>query len=476
MQTINLRNWFFTLVASTLIVGVLLVSTDSNTSGEPVGLRYIGESAGRMVDRHLSFYDGYEKTSYFEQTLHHLLFGTRHEVESQSIAVFRDVLDYFDKHPQEATPWVLQNTQARLLVTLAETKRWEELEQAFKAFDNGPEEEAIIFATRFAYGLNIPWDVSMSEILYGARLLPLGWASDHLRMRIAEKLGNHRQYRQLEKIAQIHGQELRIRLLLMSCLIATIVISGFILLGWTKLFQRPTPWQPGILKQPWSATAGLSVTATGLALAFIVYAVINLLRESYLNPGILSSLSALFASLPLLWLVHRFLLRPRGLNFREAFGLSLRGVPIAQFASITMILLAIEWTGSMLIGWTGWKLGLHCHWSEGLHELSIFGPWQATALNAFNSTVLVAVIEEITFRGLVYVTLRSFLKPLPAIILSAAFFSVLHFYSLLGFFAVFWSGIVLAYTFERFRSLLPCIIIHSSGNMLSLATVLLFYR
>jgi membrane protease YdiL (CAAX protease family) len=52
----------------------------------------------------------------------------------------------------------------------------------------------------------------------------------------------------------------------------------------------------------------------------------------------------------------------------------------------------------------------------------------------------------------------------------------MHGTSVPAFIGIFWSGLVWALVFERCRSLLPAIIAHSTGNMLALASVLLFYR
>jgi membrane protease YdiL (CAAX protease family) len=111
-----------------------------------------------------------------------------------------------------------------------------------------------------------------------------------------------------------------------------------------------------------------------------------------------------------------------------------------------------------------------------LYERVIFGPWQTAFLSGVNLVIWAPIFEEIGFRGLLYTTIRSRFTPWVAIIVSALIFSSLHLYSLPGFLAVFWSGLVLAYAYERYRSLLPCIIVHALGNLLTMSTVLLFYR
>lgn len=130
----------------------------------------------------------------------------------------------------------------------------------------------------------------------------------------------------------------------------------------------------------------------------------------------------------------------------------------------------------MLISWAGWKLGLDPHWSHGVQERMIFGPWQSTMLSGINLVVWAPIFEELGFRGLVYISLRSRFVPVTAALLSASLFSALHLYSLPGFLSVLWSGLVLTYAFERYRSLLPGMAAHSLNNAIALSIVLLFYR
>ena len=73
-------------------------------------------------------------------------------------------------------------------------------------------------------------------------------------------------------------------------------------------------------------------------------------------------------------------------------------------------------------------------------------------------------------------TLRNRFGLWSAALLSAGFFSAVHFYSLPGFLMTFWSGFVWAIAFERARSLIPGIAAHTIYNLLFVAGVLLTYR
>jgi membrane protease YdiL (CAAX protease family) len=86
------------------------------------------------------------------------------------------------------------------------------------------------------------------------------------------------------------------------------------------------------------------------------------------------------------------------------------------------------------------------------------------------------VFEEIVFRGLVFATLRRRFAMLPAAVLSAALFAVAHGYGVLGFAAVFWSGLLWAWSYERTGSLLPSMAAHAADNLLASLSVILVLR
>ncbi len=437
-------------------------------------LRFPGESAGRMMDRHLEFYEGYASTPEWQRALFSFLFGAREQASVDAVRTYREVLSYFRGHPAEATPWAQFNTRARLLVTLAETGQWQALEHELADFDATLDEEVVQEAVRFAY-TDRPVEAPVPEILYGVRLLPLGWAADRLSLRAAERLGNARAQVRAERRLRERGARWRARVLILSAVMGGLLAAGWALLLWHHP-TRPAGWQHGAVPAPWGPGEGFAVFVRAALLGLMISAAGAWWTASYFRPGLLASWSTLFASLPLLWLVHRHLLRPRGLGFVRAFGLTLRGVGVLRFARITLGLLALEWTGSLVLAWLGWTLGLQSHWSEGLYEQAVFGPWEAVFLSTVNLVLWTPIFEELGFRGLVQGTLRTRLGPAVAIVTSALLFSALHLYSLAGFLAVFWSGLVLAYAYERYRSLLPGMVVHAASNLLAISPVLLFYR
>jgi membrane protease YdiL (CAAX protease family) len=438
-------------------------------------LHYVGESAGRMMDRHLEFYAGYEKTHPLERSLHEFLFGSRQEVETEAIRAFSEVLQFFDKHPKAETPWARLNTHVRLCITLAETGHAAELEASLKNFGQTLEGEIIAEAIRYAYFDNVT-PPSMTDLAIGARLLPLGWAADRLNIRLAQKTGNKRLEAFVTQRLEANGARLRANVLYLSIIVAVVCLlgGGLLLRQWG--LPRISPWRGTILIQLWSFREGFAIAVRAALFGLVIAVALQLLASQYFRPGLLASWGTLFASLPMLWLIWRRLLKPRGLGFRQAFGLSVHEKGWRNLLNITLVFLAIDWLGSILISWAGWKLGLGGNWAEGVQERLVFGPTETVWLATINFVLWAAIFEEIGFRGLVYTTLRSRFNVTLAILVSTLIFSALHLYSLLGFLSVFWSGLVLAYVYERYHSLLPGMIIHIAGNLLNMSTVLLFYR
>jgi len=463
----------FTLV---LLILVWFLFNPFRTTTDLDSLRYIGPSAGRMMERHLEFYEGYEDSSIIEQAIHRFLFGTRETVQQEAIRVYEEVLKHYELQPEQATSWGILNTKTRKLVTIAETRGKDALVEALKDFTNNPEEEVIAEAVKFAYLEVDPHAEFNPEIFTGASLLPVGWAADHLRQHIARKVGNQKFANILNERLKSRGKNLRQNVLTLVLVMAAIIVVGIFLIIRLEVLHRPSPWQEGILTQPWLAQDGFRIAVISAVLGLIIWISLHIISQTFFKPSVFSMWATLFGSLPMLWLMHRYLLKPKGLTFRSAFGLSVLKPGLRNFLSVTLGLLAIEWVGLLLIGWGTWKLGMGSHWSHGMQERLVFGPEQTVILSAIGIVLWAPIFEEIGFRGLVYTTLRSRLTPTVAIVISATLFSSLHLNSIAGFLSIFWSGLILAYAYERYHSLLPGMVMHSVGNILNLSTILLFYR
>ena len=464
-----------TITFAIILAGLVwLLFNPFKQTNELEGLRYIGASAGRMMERHLEFYEGYEDATILERTLHEFLFGTQHEVQQKALRAYEEVLTFLDQHPDSATSWAILNTRARWLITVAELQDKNSLRDALAKFDNNPEEEVIAEAVKFAYLDD--YEGFTPEIFTGATIVPNGWAKDRLRLRINTRLNKPYFINLFGEKLKTNGKRLRQNLTQMSMAIILVMITGLYMMIRFKIFYIPSPWLSDLNDKPWKTHDGILISLIAAVSGLLIWLGLHLVSTQYFTPNFFTLWSTLFASLPMLWLVHKYLLKPRGLNLIRAFGLNLNRFNFLPFLTISGSLLALELCGLMLIGWGTWKLGLESHWSSGIQERLVFGPTEVVVLSMINIIILTPVLEEIGFRGLLYTTLRSRFTPTVAIVLSAIVFSALHLKSLNSFLSIFWSGLILAYAYERYRSLLPGIVIHAAGNLIYLSTILLFYR
>lgn len=86
-------------------------------------------------------------------------------------------------------------------------------------------------------------------------------------------------------------------------------------------------------------------------------------------------------------------------------------------------------------------------------------------------TVVVPIAEETFFRGFVYRVLRERWGVAVGVLASASFFGVVHLEPV-HFLPIFVLGVILAYSLERTRSLLPAIAVHAVNNLVAVFAVL----
>jgi membrane protease YdiL (CAAX protease family) len=437
-------------------------------------LSYPAQSGARLAERHLAFYEGFDVVPGWQRAFFTFLFGKRSDVVNDAIVTYEDILRFFAENPERAGLWDERNTRIRLAVLHAEQGNWTAAEQQLTVLGDMPEEEVIGETLRFAYG-QPPDDVDMPAIHAGLRMLPGGWSKDRVRFRVYRRAGFTDQGWAHEQL-QTQGNYLRQQTLSVAGVLISIVCFGLgsaiLLLRRRRLGRH---WQAAALESPWSMGEGIWVLFLSALLGCGVF-VLMVFLANLLGLKILAQWSTLISSLPMLWLIHQRLLQPRGLGFASAFGLQLSRKTVLPLLAVTILVLTIERSGALLISWSSWALGYEPHWSDGLAERWVWSSWENTVVNGVNAVVWAPLFEEIGFRGLLYVTLRSRLRPLHAAVISSGVFSLLHLYSISGFLSVFWSGLVWAYAFERFRSLMPAVMTHAIGNLFALSLILVFYR
>lgn len=92
--------------------------------------------------------------------------------------------------------------------------------------------------------------------------------------------------------------------------------------------------------------------------------------------------------------------------------------------------------------------------------------WYTLILNLVLAGVLAPLVEETLFRGVIFGSLQAYFGKWTSAVLSAAFFSALHFQAY-GFFPRFMLGMVLVYLYDKYKSLYPAIGLHAVNNIVA---------
>lgn len=86
--------------------------------------------------------------------------------------------------------------------------------------------------------------------------------------------------------------------------------------------------------------------------------------------------------------------------------------------------------------------------------------------------VAAPVLEEFLYRGLIFKRLRTYLKPVPSMLISAFIFGIMH-GNAVQFVYAFILGIFMAFVYEKFKTVWAAVIFHAGANLTSLVITLL---
>lgn len=308
-----------------------------------------------------------------------------------------------------------------------------------------------------------------------------GWFADQPRLQLLERRGDLEATESIRAEATARGRRGQRRVEAMALASASMVAVGLValLLGALRRGPRSLLETPPGGGPPWSLGDGVAVLVRGDLWNRLYFVALNALSTHLPNAqwlGPLYDWSSVLASLPLLWLAWRHLLQPAVGPLLAPFGIGPEGPAWSSLVGITFAAAALNLATSHGLSWIFWNFGFEGHWAEGVDETLIWGGgWEALRAS-LDYVVWTPMIEEFTFRGLLFFSLRRRLGPWSAALLSAGIFSALHFYSLPGFVSTFCGGFIWAMVFEKSRSLMPGIVIHALYNLLYVSGMLLVYR
>ena len=141
-----------------------------------------------------------------------------------------------------------------------------------------------------------------------------------------------------------------------------------------------------------------------------------------------------------------------------------------------MSVVALGLIGDWLIMLGGAAFEISVHWTEWFIPQLVWGSQVELLKIAIEVAVAAPIFEELIFRGIVFTTLRAKFGFTASMIGSAMVFALAHGYGPIAFLAVFWSGLLWAWLYERTGSVIPGMCAHVINNGLVVYFLVAVFR
>lgn len=470
----------------TLVLSVLVWAGLFCTSLSPsvdVGIERLErpvETTVRVFERDLAIDDALTSEPSLAKSLVVPLLGGTGSTRAEAIEAFEDVLrraarkgDDASEPLSGATQNRLDGVRARRAILLAESGR---VELARGDLDVLARHDypSFLDALRRAYS-KTKSDDTRAFADYDVSLAGDGWIGDRLRLQLARVCDARDAAADVERTMASRDGKLVERAIGLGLVEVGILLVGVVaLLTWLARDRPESRTSTARIPPAWPFETGYAVLVRAAVLGAFIEVGLSL-ADLRLSIHAFALWGSFFAGIPLFFLVRRALLAPRAETLASTFGLTHFPRPLAWIA-FTLAVFAIDQLGGQAIQAALGIAGVHAPWAEHIDEVPIWSSRPIAMLDGFNSVVWAPIVEEIGFRGVLFLTLRQRFSPWRAALLSAAMFGVVHVDSLPGLLTIAWSGFVWAMAFERCRSLVPGIACHALNNLLALTAMWLFYR
>ena len=441
---------WFTGVCTLLAIALIVVYA-APWRGSPLdSLDRPAEALERLVSRDLDLRAALRGTSSWEQWLYGLLSGDDDSIE-EALRWYEELLDTVESAAAELDYAVLKA-------------------EAGEPLPRGPENEADWVALAYSPDPVDPADARAMIDRVRAEF-PANWFTDRVVQRLAAKVGDSSTAAQAEADTLARGRSMLVRWRALTGLEGALILGAFVLL--VRARRRGLP-QTGAAPLPpsWGLIDGY---------ALVVRAMLGLLGLTLLvvvfmpDARMLIQLVSFLAGVPmLLWTVGY--LRAKGDSFSHTFGFDLSPRAIGPVLALALILVGVGGAAESGIGSIVGVLGIESHWADGLPEDLLWDPPWLVVVGVLDTVVWTPFVEELTFRGLLYGTLRTRTNVPIAALASGCLFAAAHGYGLAGFASVFVSGILWALAYEKSRSLVPGIVAHAVNNLSVTVTYLVLLR
>jgi len=421
------------------------------------------ESLERLVTRELDLDEALRQNRGLEWRIYRALSGGGSPI--------REAKGWYDELADAIDSNAIELRRAILLGESGEMDRLEERISRWK--EDGSPAERMADWVRAAY-LGVPpaRETGRALIAEVRDVVEPNWFADTLSRRIADRIGDANARSLAESHILARGSVLQQRQRLLWALVAALLLGALVALVRMLTARSAGRVADAPLPPDWSTGDGyaLFVRALGAPQAILLVMFYFLRREAPFDSALIIA-----ADLPVFWWIARYL-RAHDSSMRAAFGLVPRRDGWPRLVGVTLLLIGVALVLDAAIDTAGTLIGLKAHWADGFSEDLLWQPRWAFVLNAFNATVWAPIIEEVTFRGLLYGTLRTRLGIPSAALLSAVIFALPHGYAAAGSVSVLVSGVLWAVAYERTRSVLPGLLAHSANNILSTLWVVALLR
>lgn len=103
------------------------------------------------------------------------------------------------------------------------------------------------------------------------------------------------------------------------------------------------------------------------------------------------------------------------------------------------------------------------NYSESYQQIDQIVYSGSFAIQILASGIAAPLAEEFLFRGMLHKRIRHFVKPVPCMIISSLIFGLIH-GNIVQFVYAFLIGIILAYVYEKFKTIWAPVILHAAAN------------
>ncbi len=302
-----------------------------------------------------------------------------------------------------------------------------------------------------------------------------GWAATRLKIRLLDRAGRRSEADELREAARRSGNARFFRMMAVDAVGAVLFYIGALSVVFELRYESWRPRLPAPTRSGWTVAQGLGVFARSELIGLLLAAGVAAIGCS----GPLSGLclwDGLVCFLPLVWLARRHLVTGPWREVMHEFRMLPTGLGAKTMLRISLGLLAIVWIAGPAIEPISKWLGVDSDLTGVYFDPMVMDTPPRVALAGVNAVLWAPLAEEVTFRGLLYLTLRTIVRPGVAALASAALFAQAHFYSPAASLPVLWTGVVFAFGFERYGSLLPGLVCHALMNLFFIVSNVVAYR